>query len=209
MAGIGEMLAGLFSGPNYQYNGNVVAPQGGPINWGDPNLPSDFFRASQASIAKPTAAPNMAARRPDILAPLTGPAIAPNTQPIPMVRVPDILAGMSDADPRLSSAPMGRAPDIVAPLGGGAMDPRMLPAAMGRAPDITAEMMGGAMDPRFLQAPMGRRPDIQAPVMAPPQPPQFGLPNPYAPQMLTDPRRMQSKHFQPRHQPDYGQTYAR
>jgi hypothetical protein len=100
-------------------------------------------------------------------------------------------------------------PDVLAALVGGAMDPRMLPAAMGRAPDITAEMMGGAVDPRFIQAPMGRRPDIQAPVMAPPQPPMMGLPNPYAPQTLTDPRRMQSKHFQPRHQPDYGQTYAR
>lgn len=53
MAGIGEMLAGLFSGPVYQSQGGVVDPgPGKPINWGDPNLAADFFRADQANTAR-------------------------------------------------------------------------------------------------------------------------------------------------------------
>jgi hypothetical protein len=47
MAGLGGLLAGLMGPGQFQSNNQAVTgPQG--VNWGDPNNPADFFRASGA-----------------------------------------------------------------------------------------------------------------------------------------------------------------
>lgn len=59
MAGIADLLAGLFSGPDYQSNNQPVM-SGGRVNWGDPDKSSDFFRADRAMLGRmPAAAPAM------------------------------------------------------------------------------------------------------------------------------------------------------
>ena len=42
-----DSLRGMFSGPDYQSTGDKVVDDG-QVNWGNPDLPSDFFRADKA-----------------------------------------------------------------------------------------------------------------------------------------------------------------
>ena len=113
MAGIGEMHAGLFSGPVYQSQGGVVDPgPGKPINWGDPNLAADFFRADQASMRPVPQAANvpLPPQRPAGLgqpAPAPAPAMAPAMAP----RQPDIVAAPA-TDPRRALAPAPAMPQM-------------------------------------------------------------------------------------------------
>jgi len=164
MAGIGEMLAGLFSGPVYQSQGGVVDPgPGKPINWGDPNLAADFFRADQANTARNQQNIPLPPRRPAGLGapPAQAPApAAPRFQ-------------MNPAAPAQSPFQMGAMPPAV----------QMMPRIAPTNPNPASEMPQFQMSPAVPAQPpfqMGALPPVMQ-MQGQPQQPQWMMPRPTQP----------------------------
>lgn len=114
--GGGRSGGSIFSGVDYQSNGKPVINPDGSINWGDPDNPADFARASQAmqkgagrkteTAAAPSAAPKkksgatsvpLPPRRPEGLGEVQGPQL-PMGPELPELRRAQLDALASDDD---------------------------------------------------------------------------------------------------------------
>lgn len=143
MAGIGEMLAGLLGGPQYQSMGGKLMRDDGSINYGDNANPADYFRADRAQRAG--AQPQQAQA-----APPARRATGPNS---PAVVAPAPLAAAAlPAFTGVAPAQQAFAP--------GALPPLVEQAGQPPGYNSLAALRMGPIQPSAPGVPMGNRPMI-------------------------------------------------